>query len=213
MLVSDTGCCAQKMMKHSKKQGASNRTHPAKSHRQQRSVQQGVPRRERSVSLCWGCDEPVPPAHRQACVCHGVADDIAQAGVLQHIAQHAAAGSDQQDHAGGLQRLGHDLFQLGVVIAVTGAQQVHSGDGSHQHGARRGRDEGVADSQTGCGYICRNSFCTEAQILPPRSNRMYRELVVPWSSDMIYFMVFSYLCFYNGYVFACHHVYLKLATN
>jgi hypothetical protein len=28
MLVSDTGCCAQKAMKHSKKQGASNRTHP-----------------------------------------------------------------------------------------------------------------------------------------------------------------------------------------
>ena len=32
MLVSDTGCCAQKMMKHSKKTGcAPNRTHPEKS--------------------------------------------------------------------------------------------------------------------------------------------------------------------------------------
>ena len=49
-----------------KKQGAPlNRTHPAKSHRQQRYVQQGVPRRERSVFLCWWCDEPVPPATRQ----------------------------------------------------------------------------------------------------------------------------------------------------
>ena len=38
------------MMKQ--KQGAPlNRTHPAKSHRQYRYVQQGVPRRERSVSL------------------------------------------------------------------------------------------------------------------------------------------------------------------
>ena len=36
MLVSDTGCCAQKMMKHSKKQGASTRTHPAKSHIRQK---------------------------------------------------------------------------------------------------------------------------------------------------------------------------------
>ena len=62
MLVSDIGCCAQKMMKHSKKTGCALRTHPAKSHRQQRYVQQGVPRRERSVFLCWGHDEPVPPA-------------------------------------------------------------------------------------------------------------------------------------------------------
>ena len=37
MLVSDTGCCAQKMMKHSKKTGcAPNRTHPAKSHIRQK---------------------------------------------------------------------------------------------------------------------------------------------------------------------------------
>ena len=61
MLVSDTGCCAQKMMKHSKKQGVSTRTHPAKSHRQQRYVQQGVPRRELPVFRCLH-DEPVPPA-------------------------------------------------------------------------------------------------------------------------------------------------------
>ena len=44
------------------KQGAPLRTHPAKSHRQQRYVQQGVPRREGPVSLCWRCNEPVPPA-------------------------------------------------------------------------------------------------------------------------------------------------------
>ena len=43
----------------------STRTHPAKSHRQQRYVQQGVPRRERSVFLCWWCDEPALPAMRQ----------------------------------------------------------------------------------------------------------------------------------------------------
>ena len=43
----------------------STRTHPAKSHRQQRYVQQGVPRRERSAFLCWGYDEPVPPATQQ----------------------------------------------------------------------------------------------------------------------------------------------------
>ena len=37
MLVSDTGCCAQKMMKHRKKTGcAPNRTHPAKSHIRQK---------------------------------------------------------------------------------------------------------------------------------------------------------------------------------
>ena len=34
MLVSDTGCCAQKMMKHSKKTECALRTHPAKDHRQ-----------------------------------------------------------------------------------------------------------------------------------------------------------------------------------
>jgi hypothetical protein len=42
----------------------STRTHPAKSHRQQRYVQQGVPRRERSVFLCRRC-EPALPATRQ----------------------------------------------------------------------------------------------------------------------------------------------------
>lgn len=44
------------------KQGAPLRTHPAKSHRQERYVQQGFPRREGPVSLCWWCDETVPPA-------------------------------------------------------------------------------------------------------------------------------------------------------
>ena len=43
-------------------QGAPRRTHPAKIHIRERYVQQGVPRRERSVSLCWGHDEPVPLA-------------------------------------------------------------------------------------------------------------------------------------------------------
>ena len=47
------------------KQGAPTRTHPAKIHIRQRYVLQGVPRRERSVSLCWGYDEPFPPAMRQ----------------------------------------------------------------------------------------------------------------------------------------------------
>ena len=37
MLVSDIGCCAWKMMKHSKKTGcAPNRTHPLKDHRRQK---------------------------------------------------------------------------------------------------------------------------------------------------------------------------------
>ena len=52
------------MMKQ--KQGEPTRTHPAKIHIRQRYVQQGVPRRERSVSLCWGYDEPVSLAIRFA---------------------------------------------------------------------------------------------------------------------------------------------------
>ena len=101
---------------------------------------------------------------RQAGVCHGVADDIAQTGVLQHIAQHAAAGSDQQDHTGGLQRLGHDLFQLGVSVAVAGAQQVHSSDGSQQQ-----RHEGLAEEgQNGldacqCGHYLCHGVCDDEQ--------------------------------------------------
>ena len=97
---------------------------------------------------------------RQAGVCHGVADDITQTGVLQHVAQHAAAGSDQQDHAGGLQRLGHDLFQLGVGVAVTGAQQVHSSDGSQQQsheGLAEEGQNGLDASQSGyhlCHRVC-----------------------------------------------------------
>ena len=43
------------------KQGAPTRTHPAKDHRQERYVQQGVPQRELPVFLCRRC-EPVPPA-------------------------------------------------------------------------------------------------------------------------------------------------------
>ena len=53
---------------YTEKQGAPTRTHPAKSHRQQRYVQQGVPRRERSAFLCWWCDEPALPAMRQTLV-------------------------------------------------------------------------------------------------------------------------------------------------
>ena len=33
-----------------------------KIYRQERYVQQGFPRREGPVSLCWWCDETVPPA-------------------------------------------------------------------------------------------------------------------------------------------------------
>ena len=43
------------------KQGAPTRTHPAKDHRQERYVQQGVPQRELPVFL-WLQYEPVPPA-------------------------------------------------------------------------------------------------------------------------------------------------------
>ena len=52
-------------MRAKQKQGAPRKTHPAKIHIRQRYVQQGVPHRERSVSHCWGHDEPVPPATRQ----------------------------------------------------------------------------------------------------------------------------------------------------
>ena len=40
-------------------------------------------------------------------------------------------------------------------------------------------------TQPGFGKICRNSFWAEAQIVPARSNKMQRELVVPWSNDMM----------------------------
>ena len=47
------------MMKQ--KQGAP-RGRTLKIYRQERYVQQGFPRREGPVSLCWWCDETVPPA-------------------------------------------------------------------------------------------------------------------------------------------------------
>ena len=47
---------------YEQKQDVSTRMHPAKIHMRQRYVQQGVPRRERSVFLCRGYDEPVSPA-------------------------------------------------------------------------------------------------------------------------------------------------------
>ena len=48
------------MMKQ--KQGASIQTHPEKSTNDNDMYNRAFPHRERSVSLCWGCDEPVPPA-------------------------------------------------------------------------------------------------------------------------------------------------------
>ena len=52
-----------KAFQEKQKTGCVLRTHPAKIHI--RYVQQGVPHRERSVFLCLGYDEPVPPATRQ----------------------------------------------------------------------------------------------------------------------------------------------------
>lgn len=48
------------MMKQ--KQGAPPNGRTLKIYRQERYVQQGFPRREGPVSLCWWCDETVPPA-------------------------------------------------------------------------------------------------------------------------------------------------------
>jgi len=42
---------------------------------------------------------------------------------------------------------------------------------------------GSCSTHPGLGKICRNSFWATAAIAPSRSNRMARELVVPWSSD------------------------------
>ena len=53
-------------VKHTlKKQGTPTRTHPAKDHRQERYVHQGVPQRELPGFLFCLRDEPVPPAMRQ----------------------------------------------------------------------------------------------------------------------------------------------------
>ena len=53
-------------VKHTlKKQGTPTRTHPAKDHRQERYVHQGVPQRELPGFLFCLRDEPVPPATRQ----------------------------------------------------------------------------------------------------------------------------------------------------
>ena len=49
------------------KQGAPlNRTHPEKSTNDNDMYNRAFPHRERSVFLCWGCDESVLPAMRQA---------------------------------------------------------------------------------------------------------------------------------------------------
>ena len=84
---------------YTEKQGAPTRTHPAKSHRQQRYVQQGVPRRERSVFLCWGCDGPVPPATRQARVCAAQRSNESPSGAfkrLNGLAQQDGGASPRQ---------------------------------------------------------------------------------------------------------------------
>ena len=53
-------------VKHTlKKQGTPTRTHPAKDHRQERYVHQGVPQRELPGFLFCLRDEPAPPATRQ----------------------------------------------------------------------------------------------------------------------------------------------------
>ena len=43
-------------------------------------------------------------------------------------------------------------------------------------------------TQPGKGKIWRNSFWAVEQMFPAWSKRMQRELVVPWSRDMIYFI-------------------------
>src|SRR6476620_3308757 len=45
---------------------------------------------------------------------------------------------------------------------------------------------GSCSTQPGCGKICRNSRCATALIPPSRSNRIARELVVPWSKARMY---------------------------
>ena len=46
---------------------------------------------------------------------------------------------------------------------------------------------GSCSTQPGFGKICGNSRCAMLQIFPFWSNRIHRELVVPWSSAIIYF--------------------------
>ena len=46
---------------------------------------------------------------------------------------------------------------------------------------------GLCSTQPGLGKICRKVFCARLTILPARSKRMARELVVPWSSARTYF--------------------------
>jgi len=48
---------------------------------------------------------------------------------------------------------------------------------------------GLCSTQPGRGKICWNSCCSMTSGLPDSSNRMARELVVPWSSAKMYFVM------------------------
>ena len=87
-------------------------------------------------------------AHRR----DGRADQVAQARVLQHIPQHAAAGGDQHDEAGGLEGFGHDAFKLFHGVAVAQAQHQHGHDGGDQHGDKGLAQEAEDDRD---GVLCR----------------------------------------------------------
>src|SRR2546422_6118181 len=52
---------------------------------------------------------------------------------------------------------------------------------------------GSCSTQPGRGKIWRNSFCAAEIIEPARSNKMARELVVPWSRARIYFIEVPFL--------------------
>jgi hypothetical protein len=49
---------------------------------------------------------------------------------------------------------------------------------------------GSCSTQPGCGKICSNSRCALDTALPSWSNRMARELVVPWSRARTYLVIF-----------------------
>ena len=82
---------------------------------------------------------------RQAHGGDGRADQVAQAGVLQDVPQHAAAGGDQHDQAGGFEGFGHQVFQLLHGVAVAQAQDEHGDDGGDQHGHERLTQEAEQD--------------------------------------------------------------------
>ena len=70
-----------------------------------------------------------------------------------NLTKHTAAGRNKKNHSGRLQRLGHDLLQLSIVIAMTGSEQIHccnrsqkkcheglSEEGKNRLNASQGRD-------------------------------------------------------------------------